>query len=119
MVVLILKGFYIFMVTRDPHEIMLLVTDAIFMVDFSSREVSGPSLMSPLHPAANFLIRRLLSSTSSNGVLSVGCTVGFGGLLFLIVILSGLQDASAVYWNEPWSLATTSPRVFVFMLPFN
>ena len=38
MVVLILKSFFIFMVTRDLHEIMLLVTDAIFILDFSSRE---------------------------------------------------------------------------------
>lgn len=59
------------MVTYNPHEIMLLVTD--FMLS--------------LRPPAHFLIP-LLSSTSSNGVLSVVCTIGFDCLLFLVVILN-------------------------------
>lgn len=82
------------MVTYNPHEILLLVTD--FMLS--------------LHPPAHFLIP-LLSSTSSNGVLSVVCTIGFDGLLFLVVILNVWEDASAVYCDEPLSLATTSHGV--------
>ena len=69
--------------------------------------------MFPLHPAAHFLIRELIS-ISSNGVLIVGCTVGFAGLSFQIVIRRGLEDASAVYLGE----ATTSPKVFVVVFCF-
>ena len=72
------------------------MTDAIFIVDFSLKEFKN--FMFPC--IYQHILFRLLSSTCSNGVLSVVCSIGFGGLLFLIVILSGLEDASATYCDE-------------------
>ena len=76
---------------------------------------SDPSLMFPLHPAAQFLMW-VLTSISSNEVLTVGCTKSFVGLLFLMVIRGGLDETSVVCCGEAWSLATTSSRVFITVL---
>lgn len=77
---------------------MLIVTDSIFKVDFSLREFEN--FYVALASTSTLLIP-LLSSTSSNGVLSVVCTIGFGGLPVLIAIPSVCEDASVVYCDEP------------------
>ena len=106
---LIFESLLILSLAFDPHKIMLLVSDAIVLVDFSPSEAVWPIPNVP-KVSCNTLFDPGQISISSNGVLIVGCTVSFAGLLFRVVIRVGLEDASGVYFGE----ATTSLFEVVF-----
>ena len=78
---LIFKSLLTLSLAFNPHKIMLLVSDAIVLVDFSPSEAVWPipnvpkASCSTLFDPGQILI-------SSNGVLIVGCTVSFAGLFF-------------------------------------